>query len=116
MPTYTAVETQVLPNSNGHGAVDDAFDAVQAELDDYYQRLKGLNEMPSTECFQTLSAISARVAEIRSRLIRLDSRRPTALRTKQVDPLIEEVDRQFKIHSRIAAMRQFEFDASKGGT
>lgn len=101
---------------NGHQRLDDAFDVVQAELDDYYRRLKDLNSLPSTEVFQTLSAISARAAEMRSRLIRLDARRPNALRIKHVDPLLEEIDRQFKFHSRIAAMRQFEWDVSKGQT
>lgn len=116
MPIYDTVEPSLEVRRHGQGSVDDAFDVVQAELDDYYVRLKGLNALPSTEVFQTLSALSARVSEMRSRLIRLDARRPTALRTKQVDPLLEEIDRQFKFHSRIVAMRQFEWDASKGQT
>ncbi len=117
MPIYEpAGAVAEKAHTNGHQVVDDAFDTVQAELDDYYRRLKDLHAMPSTEVFQTLSAISARASEMRSRLIRLDARRPNALRIKHVDPLLEEVDRQFKLHSRIAAMRQFEFDVSKGQT
>lgn len=81
---------------------------IQDEINDYLRRLKELNGLPPAEVFQTLSAISARLAEIRNRLIRVENRRFTALRTKEIDPLIEEVDRQFKFHSRIQAVREAE--------
>jgi hypothetical protein len=100
------------PAPNGAGS---GIDVVQVEIDDYLRRLKELNSLPPTEVFQTLSAISARLAEIRNRLIRIESRRTTALRTREIDPLIDEVDRQFKFHSRIASVRQMEWDATTGG-
>lgn len=100
---------------NGHRPVD-PLDAITVELDTYFHLLTTLNGVDSTEVFQTLSGISARASEIRHHLVSNDSRRPTALRTKHIDPLLDEVDRQFKFHSRIQACRQFEWDASKGQT
>lgn len=84
------------------------------ELNDYYVALKTFSRIPPDEVFLKLSAISARLAELRGRCWDFDSRRTNALRSRRIDPLIEEVDRQFKIHSRVQATRQFEADLMKG--
>ena len=113
MPVYGV---EAPPAVNGHGAdpTSDVVCTIQNELNDYLRRLQLLNSLPPVEVFQTLSAASARLAEIRNHLVRTDNRRYTALRTKEVDPLIDEVDRQFKFHSRIASVRQMEWDATTG--
>lgn len=112
MPVYGV---EAAPASvNGHGAdpAGDVVRPIQIELNDYLRRLQLLNSLPPVEVFQTLSAVSARLAEIRNHLVRTDNRRYTALRTKEVDPLIDEVDRQFKFHSRIQAVRDSEMRLS----
>lgn len=90
-------------------------DRLNAELDDYYHRLTQFTGMPIFEVFQTISAISARTSEIRHQLIRFEDRRSTALRTKHVDPLLEELDRQFKIISRLQSVRQMEYEMDGKG-
>lgn len=70
--------------------------------------------MDIAEVLLSLSAFSARAAEMRAQLVRVDNRRAAAFRTKEVEPLLEEVDRQFRIHSRLQAVRQMEWDSSKG--
>jgi hypothetical protein len=122
MPTYgaepvfsTAEQVRATGPLNGHGAAD-PLAPVQVELEGYFHDLTTLNSLPSTECFMMLSAISARAAEIRSRLMSMDSRRGNAMRLRHVDPLLDEVDRQFKIHSRIQSVRQMEWETSKGQT
>jgi len=114
--TYGGAPTSLVQTNGHHSGPTDVLAPVQVELDNYFRLLTTLNSLPSTEVFQTLSAVSARASEIRSRLMAMDNRRSTAMRLRHVDPLIEEVDRQFKLHSRIQACRQFEFDASKGQT
>ena len=111
MPVYGV---EAPPAVNGHGAdpTSDVVCTIQNELNDYLHRLQLLNSLPPVEVFQTLSAVSARLAEIRNHLVRTDVRRYTALRTKEVDPLIDEVDRQFKFHSRIQAVRDSEMRLS----
>lgn len=84
------------------------------ELDDYYVTLKTFGSVPPDEVFQRLSAISARLCELRGRCWDFDTRRTNSLRSRRIDPLIEEVDRQFRFHSRIQATRQFEADLMKG--
>lgn len=93
---------------------DDPYEAIRHEIDGYYRRLRRLNQMDPAEVFQSLSAISARMSEIRTRLIRVEGRKPAKLRTSEVDPLLEEVDRQFKFHSRLQATREMEASLIRG--
>jgi hypothetical protein len=85
---------------------------VRQEIDGYFCRLKQLNSLPPDGVFATLSAITARLGEIRLSLVRSESRRLTALRTREIDPLIDECDRQFRLHSRIQACRTFDWEVS----
>ena len=87
---------------------------LRAEIDGYHRQLRQLVAMDTAEVLQTLSAISARVAELRVQLQRRPERQATALRTKELDPLHEEIDRQFKFHSRILSVREMEAKAAGG--
>lgn len=93
---------------------DDPYKVVRAEVDRYCKGLRRLNEMDPSEVFQKLSSISARLSEIRIRLLRVEGRKPAALRTKEIDPLLEEVDRQFKFHSRLQATREMDASLIRG--
>jgi hypothetical protein len=60
------------------------------------------------DVFQTCSAISARMAELRNQMFRRTDRAAQAFRTKEIEPLLDEVERQFKYHSRLQATREME--------
>lgn len=82
------------------------------ELDDIYALLP---QFPTYEPDQVLLLISgwlARMTGIRADLQRSGTTRANTLRTKEVDPLIEALDQQFKIHSRLIAMRELDFKVS----
>ena len=87
---------------------------VRAELDEYYLAMQRFGELEPDQIFMALSAYSARMGELRLQLVRRDSRRCTSLRCKEVDPFIEECDRQFKIWSRIVATRTMDWEMTKG--
>lgn len=84
------------------------------EMGSYYQTMKQFNDMEPTDVLQALSSFSARASEIRSMLQRVDSKRSYALRTKHIDPFIEECDRQFKVHSRIQSIRETDYKLARG--
>lgn len=84
----------------------------RAELAEYYADLKTLNEKDPVSAFQTLSSLSARVSELRAQCMDMDGVKANSFRTRYVDPFLEECDRQFKIHSRIHAIREMEFKLS----
>lgn len=85
------------------------------ELASYLAEMQKFDGMDTTEVFLRLSAFSARAAEIRFSITGGESRRMHAFRTQGVDPFVEECDRQFKLHSRIQAIREMEFRISGGG-
>ena len=79
-------------------------------------RLTDLPNQDPSDVLATLSAIAGRVAEMRAQLYRSNSPRCTALRTREVDPLREDLDLQFRIHSRRIALLEWELKMSTGGT
>jgi hypothetical protein len=84
------------------------------EIDGYYDIMVEFKEMDSGEILEALSAFTARASQIRANLIRQDNRTIQAFRTKQLDPFIEECERQFKVWSRFISVRQFEWESSRG--
>lgn len=91
-----------------------SIDVWRTELDDYYGEMQGFGNMDPVEVFLRLSAYSARASEIRSQIVRSENRRHLSFRTQEIDPFIDECDRQFKLHSRIQATREMEFKMSGG--
>jgi hypothetical protein len=89
---------------------------VRGEIDDYMVTLRKLRSMLPEQVFMELSGITARLAELRLTCVRSESRRLAALRTRELDPLIEECDRQFRFHSRIQAVRTMEWDQTRNLT
>lgn len=101
-----------VPNSNG--TTDrDRLAAWRREIGIYYGTMKTLSDMEPTEAFISLSQWSARASEIRMQLGTTETKREATFRIRVIDPFIEECDRQFKIHSRIQAIR--EMDARLAG-
>lgn len=89
------------------------LDSWKDEIAGYFGVMQKLIDMDAIAAFQHLSQFSARASEIRSQLGTQESRREAAFRIRIIDPFIEECDRQFKIHSRIQAIR--EMDARLAG-
>lgn len=88
---------------------------IRDELDGYFVTLKQLGAMEPDQVMYQLSAITARLSELRMHLCRHPGRRFDLLRTKELDPLIVECDRQYKFHSRIHAIRTFDWEVSGKG-
>lgn len=110
--------TPVLPPASGiPGLTLDERSQLQAylhELDQYYAMIKNFEHEEPDVVLLACSGISARLTEIRAKLQRSGSARATQLRTREIDPLIEEIREQFKIHSRILSAREFDFKLSGG--
>lgn len=85
----------------------DELDAMRAAIVDFP------NQDPS-DILARIAGISGRLAEIRAQLYRSNSQRCTALRTREVDPLRDDIDLQFRIHSRRIALLEWELKLSGG--
>lgn len=85
------------------------------ELDHYFLSMQQFAQCEVDEIFMTLAGFSARASEIRSRLVRMQTRVSQSFRTQEIDPFLEECDRQFKLWSRVQAVREMDFKLSYGG-
>lgn len=95
--------------------VQNFIDKTRDEIDSYYSMIEQFPKKEPGMILQDLAVISGRVSEIRTKITRIESsnRKLQQLRTKEIDPLLEEVDRQYKIWSRIISVRQQEFDMAR---
>jgi hypothetical protein len=116
MAQFELAEAVVPAASTNVGCVQKAtwVDSWRAELDEGYTTMRKFGSMDITDVLLCLSAFSARAAEMRAQCNRVENRKAAAFRTREVDPFLEEVDRQFRIHSRLQAVRQMEWDAMRG--
>lgn len=92
------------------------LDGWRAELSAYLAEMQKFEGMDPVEVFMRLSAFSARAAEIRFAITQSENRRHQAFRTQGVDPFIEQCEFQFRVYSRIQAVRDMEFRISGGAT
>lgn len=84
------------------------------EVNAYYQAIKTFHEQEPDEVLLQCSAYHARLTEIRGLLQRSSSARATQLRTREVDPLMHSIEKQFDIHSRLLTSRDLDFRMAGG--
>ena len=88
---------------------------LRDELDMFFITMSKFDEAESAEIFQNLAAFTARASYLRSQIMRIpENRMMTAFRTKELDPFIEECDRQFKIWSRAFSVQSQEWEMTRG--
>lgn len=92
-----------------------AANTYETELDDMRARVTQFPDQDPAEVLMVISGIAGRLAEIRAQLYRDNSQRCTQLRTREVDPLRDDLELQFKLHSRRIAMLEWELKLSGGG-
>lgn len=90
------------------------IDACRSELDSYWGTIRKFQYMDITEVLLSISAFSARAAELRSMLMRSEGRKSNAFRTREIDPFLDHCELQFRIHSRLQSIREMEFKMSGG--
>lgn len=81
---------------------------LRREIDGYYAEMKGFpNEYPE-DIFLKLSSWTARMSEVRGKLTRSSKQAAGRMRIDEVDPFINECDRQFRVHSRRQAVQEMD--------
>ena len=81
--------------------------AVREELDRIQSHVHALYSMEPDMAMRVISAYSSRLTEMARLLFRVEitDRQWIKIRTMDVLPLLEECDRQFKLHSRMLEAR-----------
>lgn len=90
-----------------------SVESWKTELGAYFAEMVKFEGMDPAEIFLRLSAFTARASEIRL-MSQNESRRGQSFRTQAVDPFLEECERQFRYHSRVASMRELEWKMTGG--
>jgi hypothetical protein len=86
-----------------------------AELDSMRAAITDFPNRDPADILATIAGTAGRLAEIRAWLWRANTGRCTALRTREVDPLRDDLDLQFRVWSRKIALLEWELKMSTGG-
>lgn len=109
-------EVEVSPTTNGAKSAERLLcDNAMAELDAMRAAIIDFPNRDPADILVTIAGTAGRLAEIRAQLQRSGSQRCTALRTREVDPLRDDLDFQFRIWSRKIALLEWELKMSTGG-
>ena len=100
-------DNPIIPRKKGELTIND----FREELDEFFTEIGRFYQMDEVSILQRLAAYSARMSYVRSLIMRQrEVRELTNFRTRELDPFLEEVDRQFRIWSRIITIKQREYD------
>lgn len=90
-------------------------ETVEAEIDTMLTAVRRFWQQEPDQRMRAITAMSARCTELCVHLHRLEGRREwRQVRTMQVDRLLTELDRQFKIASREIEVRRQDIELSRG--
>lgn len=86
--------------------------AVEREIDEINDAIRDFWDQEPDEVMRACSAYSSRLTELYVQLHRVEGRdrQWRQVRTQQVVPTLEELDRQFKQHSRMVELRKQDLD------
>lgn len=110
-------DTELDQRASGISLSSEATDPIGIvcnELDVMRSEICGFKDADPDRVLYLISGISARLTEIRASLQRTTDHRANALVAKEVDPLRQEIDLQFRVHSRRIAMLEWELNMTKG--
>lgn len=106
----------VLDTSVVSVEVGGSIDSVRQELDDAFADMKEFHNREPDEVMRVAGGHSARLAELRGRIQRVEDRlrQWKPVRTREIEPALEELRNQFEIASRRHAVREFDWKMETG--
>lgn len=89
---------------------------VRQEIDDAFDEMKGFVNREPDEVFRLVSGHSSRLAELRGRAQRIEDRAPIwkSIRTREIEPALDELNKQFQIASRLLTVRDLDWRMETG--
>jgi hypothetical protein len=92
----------------------DPIREIHRELALYLGEMKSFTADNVYEALSALASMNARAAELRHGLYNLGNPRSRSFRDGELRDFFETCEFQFKVFSRLQAVRQQEFDLSRG--
>lgn len=96
--------------------VGQSIDSVRAEVDDAFADMKTFLNREPDEIMRMAGGHSARLSELRVRVMRIEDfrREWKSVRTRELEPTLEELERQYTIASRLHSVRELDFKMEAG--
>ena len=92
----------------------DPYQQAHEELQGYLAEMRDWNPELVQDALSRLASMNARAAEMRHRLHGTNSHRARSFREGQLRDFFDVCDFQFKVYSRLQAVRQSEYDLARG--
>lgn len=97
-------------------SVGGSIDTVRAEVDDAYADMKTFVNREPDEIMRMAGGHSARLSELRVKIMRIEDFRPEwrPVRSRDIEPTLEELQKQYLIASRLHSVRELDWKMESG--
>ena len=112
-----AVIPMAMPDSKKvYVEVGGSIETVRQEVDDAFADMKTFLNREPDEVMRMVSGHSSRLSELRVRIQRIEDfhRQWKPVRVREIEPALEELERQFSIASRLQSVRELDFRVERG--
>jgi hypothetical protein len=99
---------------NAHSSNAKRVEEWRSELDEYLNMMQDWSHTDPGTVMEEISSIAARLIQIRCDVVRSESRAMQGFRTKELDPVLAQVEFQFKLHSRRLSSLTLDWETSRG--
>lgn len=115
-PQGTPVAGPRLNTADVDPTVDASIDQVRGEIDDAFADMRDFYTKEPDEIIRLCSGHSARLSELRVRIQRVEDMRREwrNVRTREIEPALEELERQYVSASRLHSIRELDFRMAGG--
>jgi hypothetical protein len=94
--------------------IDDKIEEARTKLIGYLDEMRTFRNLDSQDVFLKLSEFSATASHYRATICKREDRKKAAFRTHDIEPFIAEVERQFKIWSRLVSSQNLDWEMTRG--
>lgn len=93
-----------------------SIQTVRGEIDDAFEDMRTFHNLEPDECMRLTGGHSARLSEIRVRIMRVEDwdREWRNIRLREVEPALEELERQWRNASRLLSARELDWRMESG--
>ena len=99
---------------NSHNSNAARVEQWRTEMDGYLDAMVGWATDDPGTVMEQISSIAARLIQIRCDVVRSESRLMQGFRTKELDPVLAQVEFQFKVASRRLSSHSLEWEVARG--